>query len=314
MRVLLINPRTDNMARSSVPGFVNKLLGTNPVPPLGLLYVAAYALKAHHHVEVIDMVAEGTTLLDLQKYLYLQQPEIVGITTTTLNLYDALDVAKEVKRAEKLIPVVMGGPHLSLYPDETLNFRAVDYVIQGEGEVLFTELLEELDPQGHPPTLPDWEVYPYRDRAVRDKYKSTIAGGKQMTTMITSRGCPYRCSFCYQPPDGKWWARTALSVFEEMQACVNMGIDEIEIYDDTFTHDRQRVMRLCSLIVDAGLRVNWNIRTRVGSVDQAMLAALSKAGCRRINYGIESIHDNVLRAMGKGQTIRQSEDALRWTK
>jgi radical SAM superfamily enzyme YgiQ (UPF0313 family) len=99
-----------------------------------------------------------------------------------------------------------------------------------------------------------------------------------------------------------------------MTEIVKMGIHEIEIYDDTFTYDRDRVFDICELILRKNLKVDWSIRTRVDKVDSGMLKLMKRAGCIRINYGIESISPSVLKTLRKGFTFQQISEAIKWTK
>jgi radical SAM superfamily enzyme YgiQ (UPF0313 family) len=107
--------------------------------------------------------------------------------------------------------------------------------------------------------------------------------------MITSRGCPFRCLFCDRPHLGKRFrARSAKNVVDEMEECVDLGIHEFLIYDDTFTINKQRVMDICGEILSRGLKIGWDVRARVDTVTPEMLKAMKEAGCDRIHYGVES--------------------------
>jgi radical SAM superfamily enzyme YgiQ (UPF0313 family) len=234
-----------------------------------------------------------------------------------MTLYDALMVAKVCKEVSRDIITVMGGAHTSIYPQETASFSEVDYVVQGEGELPFlrvlrgipskiaeVEIVEDLD------TLP----FPARHLVDLNKYHSVL-NKKRTTSIVTSRGCPYQCVFCYQPHySKKWRARSAKNVVDEMEAIVKMGIGEIEVMDDTFTFDSQRVIDICLDIIRRKLKVDFNIRTRVDKVDKYMLQCLALAGCKRINYGIESFVPETLKTLRKGFSPIEAVDAVRWTK
>ena len=105
--------------------------------------------------------------------------------------------------------------------------------------------------------------FPARDLTPYKKYYSTLAKQSPLTTMMTSRGCPYKCIFCHRPHMGKKFrARSAGNVVDEMEECVNMGINEFSIYDDTFTIDRRRVIDICNEIMDRGLEISDLISER----------------------------------------------------
>jgi len=318
MKILLVNPPITNRVKSSVSGFIDSFSSENPMPPLGLMYIASYVKRCtEHDVQICDMVVGDPLLAILMKY----KPDVVGITTTTLTLYDALQVAKMVKEYSKNIVTVIGGAHCDIYPYETASFKEFDYVIRGEGELPFLRVL-----RGHDSKILDVEIIenidskPFPDRTLIDitKYHGTLAR-KPVTSTVTGAGCSYSCSFCYQPHYSKHWrARSASNVVEEMYLIQRMGIGEIEIMDDTFTTDKQRVMDICDSLVfhkaNASWSVDWNIRTRVDKVDLQMLQKMKLAGCKRINYGIESYNPEVLKTLRKGFHVEQIEQTMRWTK
>jgi radical SAM superfamily enzyme YgiQ (UPF0313 family) len=317
MKVLLINPPIDHMVTSTVPDYVNAQLGSNPMPPLGLMYLASYVFKhTKHEVKICDMVVGDNLWQTLCNY----KPDVVGITTTTLTLYDALETAKLCKRYSSSVVTVMGGAHCSIYPNETSNFKEVDFVVQGEGESPLFELLGGWF-GGHDKILPidiidNLDDIPFPSRELIDirKYHSAMSKNKLVTSMITSRGCPMNCSFCYQPHYGKRWrARSADNVVNEIEEIVKLGIYEIEIYDDTFTYDQERALDICLEICRRNLKVDWAIRTRVDCVNKNLLMSMALAGCKRINYGIESVTPSVLKMLRKGFNMIQVIDAIRDT-
>lgn len=336
MRILLINPRIDNMITTNIPCFVDEQRGYNP--PLGLMYVAAYTEQhTDHEIEILDMLAEEVTYAQLESELRKRKPDIVGITTTTFTLIDTMIVAKIAKAVNKNIKIILGGPHVYIYPEETIRLPEVDFLVLGEGELPFVELLQNIDSyeslksmkgivfehegeiinNGTRKFIEELDSLPFPARHLTkvNKYSSLLAKRTPITTMLTSRGCPYKCLFCYRPHLGKKFrARSAVNVVNEMEECANMGIKEILVYDDTFTIDRQRVMDICSLILKRNLDITWDIRTRVNIVDMEMLKTLKKARCERIHYGIESANPDILKVLRKGITIPQVELAFKMTK
>lgn len=310
MRILLVNPPINHVVSSD---FSSKLLSSGFVPPLGLMYLASYAKGFGHDVQILDMAFDNALKMKIMTY----NPDIIGITSTTLTLYDAIATAKAVKKVGN-IPVMIGGAHCDIYPKETASFDCIDYVVRGDGWKPLLRVLNneqkskicEVDP------LEDFNSVPFPDRRMVDieKYHSAISKGKLMTTMISSLGCPYSCIFCHQPHYKKWRARSAINVVNEMMEISRMGISEIEIYDDTFTYDRHRVIEICNMLSVLKLKVDWNIRTRVDRVDPILLQFMAKAGCKRINYGIESVTPSVLKTLRKGFGLEQIKDAIRWTR
>ncbi len=317
MKVLLVNPPLYNIVRSTISNFVDSLLIDNPMPPLGLMYLASYILEhTKHEVRITDLAVEDTLLRDLREY----NPDIVGITTTTLTLHDAWQVAKTCKLYNPNIKTILGGAHCSIYPEETINLDSVDYVVRGDGEVPIVNILNSIDSKTNIDRvnsiniIEDLDSLPFPARHLIDITKyHTAMSSKPVTSMITSRGCPYNCSFCYQPHYKKWRARSAWNVTDELAEIGELGINEVEIYDDTFTYDRDRVVSICRQLI-GNQDIAWSIRTRVDRVDRELLQLMARAGCKRINYGIESITPSVLKMLRKGFTIEQTIDAIKWTK
>jgi len=337
MKILLINPPAKNTLKGNNPTIIDEERGYNP--PLGLLYIAGYLEKysPQHQVEVLDTQVEELTYEDLGAWIRNATPDIVGITAMTFTLIDVLKTAKVVKNISKDIKVILGGPHVYIYPEETISLPEVDFLILGEGEITFAELIDNIDDieklknikglvfksngkiynTGLRELIRDLDVLPHPARHLvpYKKYSSLIAKRQPITTMITSRGCPYNCSFCARPHLGKRFrARSAKNVVQEMEECVKLGINEFLIYDDTFTIDRQRVLDICDEIIAKKLDIGWDIRVRVDTVDEEMLKKLKRANCERIHYGVEAGTEKILKVLRKGITLDQVKYAFKLTK
>lgn len=336
MNILLINPPAENELVGNNPPIIDEERGYNP--PLGLLYIAAYLEKhSDHEVEVLDAQVEEMRYDELEAAVARKKPDVVGITTMTFTLIDVLKTVQLVKRVDEDIKVVLGGPHIHLYPNETIDLPGVDYLVLGEGEVAFTQLIENMgdtdrlgkitglvfkvngnvvntglrDMIDHLDELP----FPARHLTPYWRYSSLLAKRTPITTMFTSRGCPYRCAFCDRPHLGKKFrARTAENVADEMEECVNMGIHEFLVYDDTFTIDRQRVLDICDEIIRRKLDIGWDIRARIDTVTKDMLKRLQEAHCERIHYGVEAGTDRILKVLRKGITLEQARNVFKMTK
>lgn len=336
MRVLLINPPIDNMITTNVPTYVDEERGYNP--PLGIMYVAAYAEKyTDHTIEILDVLAEELDYKGVEEEVRKRKPDVVGITAMTFTLIDVIKIAKIIKKVDDEIKIVLGGPHVHIYPNETINIPEIDFLVLGEGEITFTELIQNIDDYdnlknvkglvfineeeiintGLRDFIEDLDSIPFPARHLTKVglYKSLLAKRSTVTTMMTTRGCPYKCIFCDRPHLGKVFrARSAENVVREMEECVEMGINEFILYDDTFTIERQRVLDVCELIENKRLDIGWDIRARVNTVDKEMLIKLKTAGCERIHYGVESANPDILKLLKKGITISQVEKAFEMTK
>lgn len=336
MRVLLINPPFKNVFMVNTPSIVDEEQGF--FPPLGIMYVASYAEnETEHKIEILDTQVEQIDYTQIEHEIKKRRPDIVGITTMTFSLIDSILTAKIVKKVDDGIKVVFGGPHVGIYPEETINFPEVDYLVIGEGEITFVELLQNIDEKDKLKKVKglvfkdnstivktdsrefikdlDALQFPARHLTPYKKYHSLLAKESIVTTMITSRGCPYKCIFCNRPHLGKMFrARSAINVVDEMEDCVKMGISEIAVYDDTFTLDQQRAIDICNEILDRRLEIRWDIRTRVDAIDKELLSKLKEAGCDRIHYGIEAGTPEILKVLKKGITLEQAKNAIKWTK
>jgi radical SAM superfamily enzyme YgiQ (UPF0313 family) len=336
MNILLINPPAENELIGNNPSIIEEERGYNP--PLGLLYIAAHLEKyIQHKVEILDTQVEEIPYNRLKDIIDKKSPDLVGITAMTFTLIDVIKTAQIVKSIDRDIKVVLGGPHVHIYPNETIDIPDVDYLVLGEGEITFTELVENITDidklkeikglvfkdngitvnTGIKPFIDNLDELPFPARHLTPyrKYSSLLAKRSPITTMFTSRGCPYRCTFCDRPHLGKAFrARSAKNVVDEMEECVNMGIYEFLIYDDTFTIHRQRVIDICDEIIKRKLYIGWDIRARVDSVNEEMLRKLKKAGCERIHYGVEAGTEKILKVLNKGITLEQAMRAFEMTK
>ena len=320
MKVLLINPPDTGMMQANLPSYVDEERGY--LPPLGLLQVASYAkAKTNWQVEVMDMNIAKRELLDV---LYDYKPDMVGITATTFTLVNALSIAKRVKANCSYTQVVLGGVHASIYPEETARLPYIDYVVAGEGEEPFVNLLSNVSKaksNGYiyksNRLVEDLDKLPIPDRTMTDyKAYSSLLGSKgYITTMITSRGCPFHCIFCHRPHLGKQFrARSAGNVLSELRQIAEMGISEVMIYDDTFTVDLDRAKAICLGILQEQLPITFDIRARVDTVDEELMEYLKAAGCKRIHYGIEATNPWVLKAICKEISLDKVEQAFKITK
>ena len=330
MKVLLINPPRFNEVLADNPSFIDEERCFNP--PLGILYVGTYLKKnSHHQVAALDAQVEGLNYDDnFRKMIREADPDIVGITAMTFTLIDVVKTIDLVKEVNKKIVIVLGGPHPTIFPEETLNLPCVDYVIIGEGEMPFLGLVNALNGEpgfrlrdikglvykengrifnnGMGEFIDDLDELPPPERTLLpvEKYNSILGGGRVVTTMFTSRGCPFQCAFCDRPHLGKKFrARSAKRVVDEMAECLRLGIGEILVYDDTFTVNRERVSDICREIIKRNLRFIWDIRARVDTVDEDMLKLLKQSGCHRIHFGVESGTDRILKILNKGVTVAQ---------
>ncbi len=304
-------------------------------PSLGLGYIAAVLEKHGYPIQYVDMFASNVTLGKLRAFLAKEPPRYVGITTDVATINTSRDVARIVKKINSKCTVIVGGFNIGLYPEEILDFPYFDIGVIGEGELTIVDLMEKLEAGIDLGTVPgiaykqdgkihrtgtreiirdlDALPYPARHLMPTKNYISSISKLGYLTTMLASRGCPFNCLYCIK--DHNFRMRTPANVVDEIEHIVKeLGIHEIYFCDPTFTVNQQRVIEICKEIIKRRLDVVWEAATRVDSVSPELLRWMKRAGCARIQYGIESGDPRVLRLLRKRITISQIKDAFRWAK
>jgi len=320
MKVLLINPL-------STSSFIT--------PPLGLLYLAASLKKAGHEPEILDLMLEKLGPEEVLAKISLEV-RVIGIPAVTPLIQSAVSLANLIRKRfpEKII--ILGGSHPSLLPEETLaNSPCVDFIIKGEGEERINLLIgyldgrrkeEELDgivfrKNGKIIDLPvkkyvtnlDELPFPARELISVKKYSDFLESRqKPATTMITSRGCPFNCIYCSKPIFGNVCRlRSPENVLAEIeQLKEKYGIKEIIFYDDTFTLNRERVLKICNLLIDKKMDIKWKCETRVNLIDEELLGKMKEAGCYLVAFGVESGNQRILNILKKGITLEQVKKAV----
>jgi len=336
MKIALINPPDENRIFSEVPSKINEKSGV--LPPLGLLYLEAYLSNStKHQVKIFDCPAEGWDYSALEEKLNGFAPDLIGVTGHTHNLVDMLKTSKIFKKINPEGVVVWGGAHASAFPSQSAAFAEVDFVVYGEGEITFAELLNFIESGGDLPEKiegifyknENWEViknpprklivdlnslpHPRRDVLDVSKYYYTIGRETRASGFVSSRGCPFHCTFCSTPGNKFRW-RTADDVVDEMEECQRLGIRELYFVDDTFNVKKDRVNEICSEIISRGIKMSWNYRGRIDLITPKQLEMVEKAGCTRIQLGVETGTDEGLKRLRKGITTDQIRQVFRWLK
>lgn len=334
MRVWLINPPTSDMIDTELPGYVSKEVGR--FPPLGLLYLAAAVRAAGGHaLRVVDMNARQMDYASLASALVADRPDLVGITGTTHNLLGILKTAAAVKRADPSIRVCLGGPHVDAFPREAVGLAPVDFAIRGEGEKAFPALLKTLADGGdlaqlpgllwkdgaivkggeHAPDVEDLDALPFPARDLVDPahYFYVLGHRSRFTTLISTRGCPFRCIFC-STPHGAFRIRAPGNIADEIQPLIAAGTEEFHFVDDTFNTRADRLGLISDEFLRRGFRIKWSFRGRVDRLVQGDLERAARAGCVRMHIGVETGTDEGLALLQKGITTAQVADAVAWAR
>lgn len=320
MRVLLVQPPS-----LGIYDFIGLKL-----PPLGLAYLAA-SCRNRHIVRIIDLQVEDKKRFRKE----LEQCDLVGITATTSTFPKALEIAQEAKKAGRI--VVMGGYHATFQDKETLRSGYVDYVVRGEGEEVFALLLDALESGkplenvpgisflkdgnliriSSPPPPQDLNALPFpaRDLLQLSKYWMTQLEGEPLMNVITSRGCPFACTFCASSHfSGRTWrARSPENILRELEMLYfDYGFRAIAFVDDNFTLQPERVERLCEEIERRRLKFKWWCFSRVDTIarHESLVKKMAKAGLRMVYLGLESAEKALLEDYGKHITTEITKKAI----
>lgn len=333
MKVMLIMPPAENTVKY-FQGWQLKTSDYGVFPPLGLLYIAT-VLKERvpdAEIKVVDCVSEKIGYPVLTRMLKTFKPQVIGITAFTVSLVDVLKIAGIAKGLNKNVHICIGGPHNFVFPKQTLEYAEVDSIVVGEGEYVFTELIKQLK-DGRVTggreglyTKPDLNNGDFKKAVIKDinmlpffdigfikrgLYRSTVGKYRNIITLLSSRGCPYNCTFC-DSPYKVFRGRAIDNILEEIKLRLNQGYKEIFFYDDTFNINLVRITDFCHKILAANIKFFWSFRGRVNTVTFAMLKLAKRAGCERIHFGIETGTDEGLRALKKDITVEQIKNVLSW--
>lgn len=327
MNVLLIRPPRRNIYDAGLS-----------VPPLGLAYIASSLREQGHTVEILDAYALRWSWSKMSQHLQNIFVDVIGFTVMTPMLDTVAKAVKIVRSSCRFL--IVGGPHPTAVKHDVFDdLPEIDYAVVGEGELVVCELLDYLqDRNSNVPSqvemkLPNGVVarkktfvpastpnvhdisLPSRDLLPQKHYHYLFATKPGFATMISSRGCPFRCSFCDKSVGGsRWRARSAVDVVDEMETLQKENIGFINFYDDNFLLSRSRVVAICEEILRRNLQIEWKCEGRVDSVDLELLQLMRRAGCRVIAYGVESGNAQSLELLRKDITVEQSVTAFQLTK
>jgi len=350
MKILLINP-PQVFSKSQVAASV--------IPPLGLMYLASVSQEKGYEVKIIDALVEapdkingfdentgyrGLNFDDIVR-LVPKDTDIIGISNLFTFAYPIVkELSKKIK--EKFdTPIVVGGAHPLALPEEVLKSSKIDYVIIGEGEQPFLDLCEfirdkrviedvsslafrkgnKIKRNPRKSYIEDLDKLPFPDRdliSLEKYYKVHEAHGPSQdrwTPIISSRGCPFECTFCTSVLwDRRWRPRSAKNVVDEIEACVKKyRITEFHFEDENLTFNKKRMIEICDEIIKRKLKIKWQTPNgiRASVTDKETLKKMRKAGCYHITVAPESGSERVLNEIiRKHQNLEQVKNVVSWGK
>ena len=319
--------------------------GEEEMPGLGTLTLAAIARERGHAVHVVDGKRTGTSPDEVAARVARLHPTHVGISTTTIAAVNAGQIAARVKALVPDAIVTVGGPHVSAIPERTLQmFPGFDYGVVGEGERSYFDLIDGLaagtdghgvggvvwrDAEGQVhanPRLPyldgdeldrlpqpAWDLvpdFPLKFQPNVFNYRAT-----PVASIITSRGCPFSCTFCDRSTSGKRGRFHSVAYVVAMcRRLADLGVKHVLFYDDLFTVNRRRVVELCEAFQAERFEFTWSCNSHPNLLDADTLQLMRRAGCWQIAYGIESGSQRVLDVVKHEVKIPRMLETLRMTR
>jgi len=284
--------------------------------PLGLAYLGAVLVDANITVEVVNLADKPIEDVTINTF---PDATLYGISCNSATYPAVIEISRILKEYDRKL--VIGGIHPSIFPNKVLQETKCDYVITGEGEyalrdlalgktsnkIINAGLIKNLDEL----PLPRRQLFAYADvvdyTGIHGQEKGV--GG---TTILTSRGCPYNCSFCCKIPQTKKMRyHSPRHVVKELkQVMATYGVSHFRFIDDIFTLQKRRIETLCNLIIKDGLHITWVCITRADKVNESLLKTMRDAGCIEVHIGCESGSQRVLDSMNKRITVRQNIEAI----
>ncbi len=312
-------------------------------PRIGIAYLAAYLRKNEIRVKILDCKSLDLNHQDVAVKIREYNPDIIGLGPFTEEINEARKVCQTAKSINPNVITIFGGPHASALPQRTLEeFSELDLVVCGEGERTLTEIANGKDLSmirgiayraysqiivNQPAELikdldslpfPAWDLFPldsYRGRLsmhLREKIKKPILE----LPILSARGCPFNCIFCYKAYPGLR-NRNPINIIDEIE--YNMKeykATEFFFVEGTFAANREQGIKICDEIINRGLnkKIKWMVETRVNVVTEELLEKMKQAGCKQVDFGVESGDEQILANTKKGITINQVKKAVKLAK
>jgi len=299
-----------------------------------MCYVSSVLKKENYDVKIIDQAAMGLDLQEIVKWVKKVDPDVIGFSTLTTSGsgISAAVTAKEVKKWNPNIKIVFGNRHATVNDNRILKkYPEVDICVRDEGEYTFLELVSAFENNASlkgirgityrndgsiirnekRELIDDLDALPFPDRdslnfIYRVSYGNIELVSEKSASFVSSRGCPYQCTFCYGKRNVGYRTRSIENILKEIQYLENEGYKSIIFVDDNFTVSKKKVIKLCKLMRKNQIEMNWFCEGRVNQVSDEMLREMRLANCRTLYYGVESANQRILDYYRKEITPAQS--------
>jgi len=327
-KILLIKPRLFGLEWSSI------------TQPMGLMYIGATLKRAGHEPKIHDCCSDYKNLNILRRTITDWKPDFIGISIIITELENTKNIMKIIREILLDIPVTFGGPWPSANPEEAINKFGADFVVIGEGELVFPELINAINKglptESIPETasmvngrvkinhgrqlteeelnslpFPAWELLDHKLYAKTPS--AAIVGCRPYMTIVTSRGCPYRCAYCHQTMGKTFRKRSTQSVLAEMEELrFNYGFKEFEITDDCFNLDRKRMYGILTGIRErlGDVKLHFPNGLRADMLEPEDMALFKQAGTVSARFAIETSSPRLQKMIHKNLNINKAVCAI----
>lgn len=311
--------------------------------PLGVLYIASLLKREGFEVEIVDADIDGLSVQETVGRILDSGPDLVGFSLMTPQLLTALAASTLIKQAQPDLPIVLGGAHIDSTKDDVFEMADVfDLAVHGEGEWTLLEVCRNLQQYGakdierccegiqnviyrnaagtvvvNPARMftRDLDAFPSVDYDMVDvtKYSIPTMAGRYVLSMMLSRGCPFKCTFCDAPitmgTKLRFWSIER--ILEDIRFYKEKyGVTNFVFKDSTFTANKKWAYKFCTALLESGLNIKFRCNTRVNLVPPKLLDLMAKAGCYVINFGVESGDPEILKRIKKEVDLEEVVDAF----
>lgn len=314
--------------------------------PLGVLYIGSLLQREGFEVSVVDGEIEGLTVRETAQRILATNPDVIGFSMMTPQLLTSLAACVLIKQERPEIPIVLGGAHVDSTKADVFEMQegqdCFDFAVHGEGEYTLLEICRNIQEHGpsdpkvyckdvgnaiyrgadgtvvvNPPRPFNFELDELPsvdfDLVNVDSYQIPSLPGHKVISMMLSRGCPFKCTFCDAPlvmgKKIRFWSIPRI-VQDIKYYKQKYGVTSFSFRDSTFTANKKWTKELCDAFLEADLRIQWRINTRANLVPPELLELMAKAGCTTINFGVESGHPTILKRIKKEVDLEEVVDAF----
>lgn len=304
----------------------------NVVPSPSLLYLVPYLKEDGHEVHYLEGLF--STPESVLRAVHDIRPDMIGMTVTSVDWRNTTHLARSLRGAFPDVTLVAGGIHPTLWKEKCFeDCPELDVIVYGDGEITTRHLARRLEKREtleglegtifrtngtvitNPPRplVEDLDTLPFPDRSVVDLShylpSPTFYHRLPHESIIGSRGCPFRCTFCHTDPHTRM--RSARNIVDEIEMLHrSFGVVDVAFWDDTFTLSERRATEICDLLLERDLRVDWCVNARADKVNLPLLRHMKRAGCWRVLFGIESGVQKNIDTLRKDLTLDQIADAV----